>query len=287
MLRAVQATTDLAWRDAVELAASIRAREARARSSCSSTTWSGSRASTRRVNAIVTVDAAGARAQAASAPTRRSTRGDDVGPLHGLPVAVKDLADTAGLRTTYGSPIYRDHVPAADALVVERLRAAGAVIVGKTNTPEFGAGSQTFNPVFGVTRNPYDLARTAGGSSGGAAAAVACGLAPLADASDLGELDPQPRVVLQRRRPATHAGPDPRPLRGRRVGHDAGAGPDRAQRARHGPLPARRRRARPARPALAARRPARPTSSTRSTSTSPARTWRGAATSATCRWSPR
>ena len=108
------------------------------------------------------------------------------GPLHGFPHAVKDLVVTAGIRTTYGSPIYRDHVPTEDALFVERLKAAGAIIIGKTNTPEFGAGSQTFNPVFGVTRNPYDLTRTCGGSSGGAAVAVVSGMLPLADGSDLG-----------------------------------------------------------------------------------------------------
>ncbi len=101
-------------------------------------------------------------------------------------MAIKDLEDTAGMRTTYGSPIYRDHVPAEDTLMVARLRRAGAIVVGKTNTPEFGAGSQTFNPVFGATRNPYDPARTPGGSSGGAAAAVASGMVPFADGSDLG-----------------------------------------------------------------------------------------------------
>ena len=90
------------------------------------------------------------------------------------------------MRTTYGSPLFRDHVPTADTLVVARLRRAGAIVIGKTNTPEFGAGSQTFNPVFGATRNPYDLARTSGGSSGGAAVAVAAGMTPLADGSDLG-----------------------------------------------------------------------------------------------------
>ncbi|MBN2204877.1 MAG: hypothetical protein JW767_07635, partial [Thermoleophilia bacterium] len=117
---------------------------------------------------------------------RRRARGDDLGPLHGLPVAVKDLVDTAGIRTTYGSPIYRDHVPVEDAPLVQRLRRAGAIVVGKTNTPEFGAGSQTFNPVFGATRNPYDTSRTAGGSTGGGAAAVAAGMLPFADGSDLG-----------------------------------------------------------------------------------------------------
>jgi amidase len=108
------------------------------------------------------------------------------GPLHGLPVAVKDLAPTLGIRTTWGSPIFRDFVPGHDALFVERLRRAGAIVIGKTNTPEFGAGSQTFNRVFGPTRNPYDLGKSPGGSSGGAAAALAARLLPLADGSDLG-----------------------------------------------------------------------------------------------------
>lgn len=108
------------------------------------------------------------------------------GPLHGLPVAHKDLADTAGVRTTYGSPIFADHVPDTDALHVARMRAAGAICLGKTNTPEFGAGSQTFNTLFGATRNPYDLTRTAGGSSGGAAAALAAREIALADGSDMG-----------------------------------------------------------------------------------------------------
>jgi amidase len=109
-----------------------------------------------------------------------------IGPLHGFPHAVKDLVPTAGIRTTYGSPIYSRHVPAEDALTVRRLKEAGAIIIGKTNTPEFGAGSQTFNAIFGATRNPYDLTRTCGGSSGGAAVAVACGMTPLADGTDDG-----------------------------------------------------------------------------------------------------
>ena len=110
----------------------------------------------------------------------------DLPPLHGLPIAHKDLQDTAGVRTTYGSPSYRDHVPVADSLQVERLREAGAIMLGKTNTPEWGAGSHTFNPVFGATRNPWDPARSAGGSSGGGAVALACRMVPLADGSDLG-----------------------------------------------------------------------------------------------------
>jgi amidase len=108
------------------------------------------------------------------------------GPLHGIPHAVKDTALTKGLRTTMGSRILADFVPDSDALFVERLRAAGAIVIGKTNVPEFGAGSQTFNEVFGATRNPYDRSKTPGGSSGGAAAALAAGLLPFADGSDLG-----------------------------------------------------------------------------------------------------
>jgi amidase len=134
------------------------------------------------LNAIVTLVPERALADAAELDRERTLRG----PLHGLPIAIKDLVDTAGIRTTYGSPLYRDHVPTADAAIVRRLRAAGAIVIGKTNTPEFGAGSQTFNPVFGPTRNPYDLGRTAGGSSGGAAAAVAAGMLPFADGTDLG-----------------------------------------------------------------------------------------------------
>jgi amidase len=137
------------------------------------------------LNAIVTLDTELALREAAAADR---AVGDDRAPgaLHGLPIAIKDLEDTAGMRTTYGSPIYRDHVPTEDTLMVARLRRAGAIVIGKTNTPEFGAGSQTFNPVFGPTRNPYDPTRTPGGSSGGAAAAVASGMLPFADGSDLG-----------------------------------------------------------------------------------------------------
>ena len=123
------------------------------------------------VNAIVTLVAEQAMEGAQRADDAVS-RGDALGPLHGLPVAHKDLFETAGIRTTMGSPIFKDYVPAQDCLIVERIRRAGAICVGKTNTPEFGAGSQTFNPVFGATRNPYDLTKTCGGSSGGAARCV-------------------------------------------------------------------------------------------------------------------
>jgi amidase len=138
-----------------------------------------------RVNAIVTLVPERALSDAAALDAA-AAEGRPPGLLQGLPVAVKDLVDTAGIRTTYGSPIYAHHVPAEDALIVQRLRAAGAIVVGKTNTPEFGAGSHTFNAVFGATRNPYDLGRSAGGSSGGAAAALAAGMVPIADGSDLG-----------------------------------------------------------------------------------------------------
>jgi amidase len=138
-----------------------------------------------RLNAIVTLTAEQAMAAAGKADDA-VMRGDALGLLHGLPVAHKDLVDTAGIRTTYGSPFYREHMPARDALIVTRMRAAGAITVGKTNTPEFGAGSQTFNSVFGPTRNPYDLSKTCGGSSGGAATAVAARMLPIADGSDTG-----------------------------------------------------------------------------------------------------
>ena len=107
------------------------------------------------------------------------------GPLQGLPMAIKDLSETAGIATTFGSPIFRDNVPKQDSRMVARLRKAGAVIIGKTNTPEFGLGSHSFNPVYGVTRNPYDTTRSAGGSSGGAGAALAGRMVALADGSDM------------------------------------------------------------------------------------------------------
>ena len=138
------------------------------------------------VNAIPTLRPRDQVLAAAQRADEALTRGEPVGPCHGMPLAVKDLALTQGIRTTYGSRIYQDFVPDTDALFVERFKRAGAIIIGKTNTPEFGAGSQTFNEVFGLTRNPYDLSRTCGGSSGGAAVALACGMVPMADGSDLG-----------------------------------------------------------------------------------------------------
>ncbi|HEX6845233.1 MAG TPA: amidase family protein, partial [Actinomycetota bacterium] len=132
------------------------------------------------INALVTRTPELARGRAALADEAIAS-GEVLGSLHGLPIAHKDLVQTAGIRTTFGSPIYADHVPDADDLLVERIRDAGAVLLGKTNTPEWGAGSHTFNPVVGATRNPWNVERSAGGSSGGAAAALAAGLVPIAD----------------------------------------------------------------------------------------------------------
>lgn len=138
-----------------------------------------------RLNAIVTLVADEAR-DAARAAEQVIMRGDAVGPLHGLPIGIKDITPTAGIRTTYGSPLYANHVPAQDAEVVRRLKAAGAIVLAKTNTPEFAAGANTVNPVFGVTRNPWNPAMSPAGSSGGSAAAVASGMLPLAQGTDFG-----------------------------------------------------------------------------------------------------
>ncbi len=137
------------------------------------------------VNAIVTLLPERA-VEEAKAADEALANGQDPGPLHGLPIAHKDLVMTKGIRTTSGSPIFKDFIPDTDALIVERLKQAGAITIGKTNTPEFGAGSQTFNAVFGQTLNPYDTTKTCGGSSGGAAVALACGMIPIADGSDMG-----------------------------------------------------------------------------------------------------
>lgn len=138
-----------------------------------------------KLNAIVTLVADQARERAKQLD-EQAAKGRFAGILHGLPVAHKDLVETKGIRTTYGSPIHKDFVPKVNALLVDRIQGAGAITVGKTNTPEFGAGSQTFNKVFGATKNPYDPTKTCGGSSGGAAVALACGMLPIADGSDMG-----------------------------------------------------------------------------------------------------
>ena len=165
--------TDLCFLTATELARRIRARDLSVTDVVRAHLAQIERVNP-RVNAIVTLTAERALAEA-RVKDEALARGGAMGPLFGLPIAHKDLLPTAGIRTTYGSPIYRDHVPDEDALLVERVRAAGAITIGKSNTPEFGAGSQTFNTVFGRTLNPYDATKTCGGSSGGAAVALACG----------------------------------------------------------------------------------------------------------------
>ncbi|RBY92192.1 amidase [Blastococcus sp. TBT05-19] len=175
---------ELCTRPATELTALVRAGEVSARELLEAHLARIERLDP-RFNAVVTLDAEGARA-AADAADAAQAAGDPLGPLHGLPVAHKDTHATGGMRTTWGSPLHRDTVPLRDELVVARLRAAGAIRVGKTNVPEFAAGSHTVNPVFGATHNPYRHGLSAGGSSGGAAAALAAGLVPLAEGSDMG-----------------------------------------------------------------------------------------------------
>jgi amidase len=178
------ANDDLCTRPATELAAMVRTREISARELLEAHLDRIDRVNP-GVNAVVTLDAEGARA-AADAADAALAAGEDVGPLHGLPVAHKDTHATGGMRTTWGSPLHTETVPLRDELVVARLKAAGAIRVGKTNVPEFAAGSHTFNPVFGATHNPYRHGLSAGGSSGGAAAALAAGLVPVAEGSDMG-----------------------------------------------------------------------------------------------------
>lgn len=179
-----QSTPAFCFTSAREMAALIRAKKLSAREALAAHLKQIERVNP-KVNAIVTLAMDKALAWAKAADEAQA-RGATLGPLHGLPVAHKDLVDTAGIRTTYGSLLFRDHVPTANDIIVDRIQKAGAITIGKTNTPEFGAGSQTFNRVFGPTRNPYDVRKTCGGSSGGAAVALACGLVPIADGSDTG-----------------------------------------------------------------------------------------------------
>lgn len=138
-----------------------------------------------KVNAIVSLQDGDSLLKQADEHDRLIARGEYLGWMHGMPHAVKDLALTAGIRTTFGSPLFKDNIPKQDAISVERIKNQGAIIIGKTNTPEFGLGSNTYNPVFGTTFNAYDQSRVAGGSSGGAAVALALHLVPVADGSDM------------------------------------------------------------------------------------------------------
>jgi len=178
------APSDLCFTPATELAAMIRSKKVSAREVMQAHLAQIERLNP-AVNAIVTLVADRAMADAAAADEELA-RGKPRGPLHGLPIAHKDLVETKGIRTTFGSPFFRDHIPDADAPIVTLIRKGGALTVGKTNTPEFGAGSHTFNTVFGATKNPYNVTRSCGGSSGGAAVSLACGMVPIADGSDTG-----------------------------------------------------------------------------------------------------
>jgi amidase len=175
---------ELVFMAATELAARLKRKDVSAREVLSAHIAQIERVNP-RVNAIVTTAFDRAMADAARADEAMA-RGTPLGPLHGLPIAHKDLVETQGIRTTRGSPFYRDFVPTEDAPIVRRMRGAGAITLGKTNAPEFGAGSHTFNTIFGATRNPYDTGKTCGGSSGGAAVALASGMIPIADGSDTG-----------------------------------------------------------------------------------------------------
>jgi amidase len=183
-LEAEATASSVCFLSTVEMARLIRTRKLSAREALAAHLKQIERVNS-KVNAIVTVVPEMA-ADAAAKADEMQAHNQILGPLHGLPVAHKDLLETRGIRTTFGSPLYKDYIPTEDDIVVDRMRRAGAITIGKTNTPEFGAGSQTFNKVFGATHNPYDLTKTCGGSSGGAAVALACGLVPVASGSDTG-----------------------------------------------------------------------------------------------------
>jgi amidase len=183
--KAPDSSADICYMRAVDMAKAIREKKLSAREVMRAHLKQISRVNS-KVNAIVTLVAEEQLMAQAAAADESLAKGKLLGALHGMPVGAKDLHETAGIRTTYGSPLHRDFVPDFDCRVVQREKAAGAIVVGKTNVPEFGLGSQTFNPVFGPTRNPYDVSKTCGGSTGGGAVALACGMVPLADGSDMG-----------------------------------------------------------------------------------------------------
>src|SRR5215471_2263487 len=174
---------EVCWTSAADLAAAIRDRKL-SPVEVTDAVLARIEAVNVRVNAYCTVVADRARAEARAAEVAMM-RGDALGALHGVPISFKDLTPTAGIRTTFGSKFFEHHVPTEDAIVVERARKAGAIVIGKTNTPEFGCKAVTDNLIFGHTRNPWRVDRVAGGSSGGAAAAVTAGLGPIAEGSDL------------------------------------------------------------------------------------------------------
>ncbi len=178
------AASDICWMTAIEMSAAIRTKQVSCREVMEAHLEQISLTNP-HLNAIVTLVPPEILLAQADEADRELVRGDVHGPFHGMPIGVKDLVDTKGIRTTYGgSPVYKDYVPTTDGYVVVREKDAGGIVIGKTNAPEFGMGSQTFNRVFGATCNPYDLTKTCGGSTGGGSVAVACGMVPLADGSD-------------------------------------------------------------------------------------------------------
>jgi amidase len=183
--RQVDSSDEICFMRAVDMMALIRAKKLSAREVMQAHLKQIGRVNP-KVNAMVTMVAEDSLMAQAGKADEALARGEWLGPLHGLPVAVKDLHETAGIRTTYGSPLHANYVPDFDCRIVQREKSAGAIVIGKSNVPEFGLGSQTFNPVFGATHNPYDVTKTCGGSTGGGSVALACGMVPLADGSDMG-----------------------------------------------------------------------------------------------------
>lgn len=177
-------SSDICWMTAIEMSAAIRTKQVSCREVMQAHLDQISRTNP-HVNAIITLVPPDILLAQADDADRELARGNLRGPFHGMPIGVKDLVDTKGIRTTYGgSPVYKDYVPTKDGYVVVREKDAGGIVIGKTNAPEFGMGSQTFNRVFGATCNPYDVTKTCGGSTGGGSVAAACGMVPLADGSD-------------------------------------------------------------------------------------------------------
>ncbi|MGM3278227.1 amidase [Ralstonia sp. 24A2] len=177
-------SSDIVSMDAVTLSSAIKARKVSCRETMAAYLAHIERVNP-KVNAIVALQDGDALLKQADARDSELARGEYRGWMHGMPHAVKDLAATTGIKTTYGSPLYKDNVPKHDDIFVERIKRQGAILIGKTNTPEFGLGSNTYNPVYGTTLNAYDQSRIAGGSSGGAAVSLALHLVPVADGSDM------------------------------------------------------------------------------------------------------
>jgi amidase len=176
---------DLCFMNATDMATLIRTRKISAKELMQAHLKQIARVNV-KVNSFVTLVPEDQLMESARQADDLTVKGKFTGPLHGLPIAVKDLIETKGIKTTYGSPLWQDFIPTDDSLIVHREKLAGAIVLGKTNVPELGLGSQTFNPLFGPSFNPYDLTKTCGGSTGGGAVALACGMAPLADGSDMG-----------------------------------------------------------------------------------------------------